>query len=100
MTQIVAADVVPVMLPLPRRMTPAPKHPIPVTTWEAILDGSLPRASNAKDMVVKMAAPMETKANVSIPAGLSLRSRSRPTTAPQRTATKTTAKFAHGFGIN
>src|SRR5579884_702404 len=79
-----------------RKMTPAPRKPMPVTICAATRDGSklttLPPwpkkpANPYAPTSVKSAAPAETSMCVRSPAAFSSSSRSRPMTAPRSAAT-------------
>ena len=68
--QSVAAVVRPLIFLPSLSITPAPKKPIPVTTWEAILDKSLLPTVNEK--LTKRNEPIHTKIEVLRPTGLFL----------------------------
>ena len=79
------------------RIAPAPRKPIPVTTWAATRDGSTglpsPGASAPTkpkiDTTVNNAEPSATSRCVRMPAGCSWISRSKPMAAPNTAATST-----------
>src|SRR5579875_2271480 len=85
--QIVAAVVIPFMRFSPRKITPAPKNPMPVTMLEAILSGLLPKPMY-RDIIVKKQEPTEIIIIVRKPADLLRYSLSAPTSPPQSTANK------------
>ena len=95
MAQIVAALVRPVMPNGPRRITPAPRKPMPLTIWPMM--GVT--WCNEVETIVNTADPRLTSARVRKPTAFCLRSRSMPTMPPQSTATKTKATEAQGCGI-
>src|SRR3984893_14054805 len=88
-TQIVAAVVMPTVLPLSRKIAPAPRNPIPCTILEAIrvLPVSPRRCAITPDRSVNNAAPRDTNRLVRIPAGRLHKSRSTPMAAPSSAAT-------------
>src|SRR5215468_4431842 len=86
--KIAAAVVTPMTLPRSRRMTPAPRKPMPWTMLEAmrvVLESPVSRANSA-EMMVKRAAPRQTQTPVRIPAGRLRMLRSTPMTAPRKAA--------------
>jgi hypothetical protein len=74
------AVVMPTILPRSRKITPAPRKPIPLTIVAAIR-GSLASAI-FQDRIVNTVEPTQIKINVRRPAGLSLKSRSKPISPP------------------
>src|SRR6185503_16788085 len=90
-SQIIAADVRPMIRPREWRIVPAPRKPIPVTTCAAIRPGSL-GLSNAITMATFVDShmnsidPRQIRMLVRKPAGLSLISRSTPMSPPQTIA--------------
>ena len=92
---------------LVRKMTPAPRNPMPTTTWDAtrvtstltlvLLRSETTNSSKPSvDTIPKMAAPRHTAMWVRRPAGWSLTSRSIPTAAPSRTATRRRTSASSG----
>ena len=86
--KIVAAVVSPVTLPRSRKITPAPKNPIPCTIFDAIrvVLASPVRLAISTETIVKSAAPRETQKPVRIPEGRLRILRSRPMMEPSRAA--------------
>src|SRR6516225_1121213 len=69
------------------KITPAPRKPMPETTWAAIR--AAPSSSNTtREYVTKIAAPSATSAFVLKPARRWRDCRSKPIAAPKQTATK------------
>jgi hypothetical protein len=89
MSQREAAVVRPLIL-FPRRiMAPAPRNPIPETTWAAILPGSPPLRElyswgSQIERSIKRVEPVAMRMWVRIPAAWRLLDRSKPTIAPAR----------------
>src|SRR5579885_845087 len=86
--KIVAAVVSPTTLPRSRRITPAPRKPIPCTMLDAIrvpLESPTSRAIS-EESSVNSAAPMHTHILVRMPAGRRRMLRSTPITAPRKAA--------------
>src|SRR4029077_12181909 len=86
--KIVAAVVSPTTLPRSRRITPAPRNPIPCTMFDAmrvVLESPVRRAISMETMVNR-AAPSETQNPVRIPEGRLRILRSRPMIAPSNAA--------------
>ena len=94
-TKIVAAVVKPTTLPRSRRMTPAPRKPIPWTMLEAmrVVLASPVALAISVDKIVKSAAPMQTQRLVRIPAGRLRTLRSMPMTDPSSAAQSTLSRF-------
>src|SRR5436189_225288 len=96
--QIVAAVDIPRMIPAPCKIAPAPRNPMPVTTCAATRPESPVVVTNAKEAIVKLADPRQTRTSVRKPAGFSLFSRSVPTIAPQPTETSVSTICSQGTG--
>src|SRR5580700_9484853 len=86
--KMVAAVVSPVTLPRSRRITPAPRNPMPCTIFEAIRVVLLSPVSRAisTEAMVKSAAPSATQNPVRIPAGRLRTLRSTPIIEPSKAA--------------
>src|SRR5580658_2183418 len=85
---MVAAVVSPVTLPRSRRITPAPRNPMPCTIFEAIRVVLLSpvRRAISTEAIVKSAAPNATQNPVRIPAGRLRTLRSTPMIEPSSAA--------------
>src|SRR5262245_18503406 len=90
-SQTLAAVVRPRIVKPWRKISPAPRKPMPVTTWAATRLGSTSRAGNSSKpyapTMVKSAEPTATSTCVRSPAAFSSSSRSRPTSPPRPAAT-------------
>jgi len=94
---IVAAVVLPTTFSPDLRMTPPPRNPTPLTTWAAILLGSIVAGAPAKcqdriDARVNSAEPEQMKMLVLNPAGFDACSLSNPMSAPQKRDTESRMK--------
>lgn len=91
-----AAVVRPLILPLSLNITPAPKKPIPLTIWAAILEGSETNIDEfgsegfktLNEIKPNKQEPIATAAWVRIPASPTCLSLSRPIKAPKKAANK------------
>ena len=81
--QIVAAEVTPTTAPSFAIITPAPRKPIPVTTWPMILDGSDTSLFTIDDAAIYKYVPSTISEEVLMPTGFPFNCLSKPIIAPQ-----------------